>query len=429
MKNLFKINFLKPKLTQFSVIKFLNFSKYNFSRFGRTPNSDDKSKNQDSLSNSEFLNLINEMKVDRDMMRDPKLREVLKNELVNHISDLNGATLDDVTEILANSEKLPGNDLIEMINRRKSELQRSNVRSKTNSTSRVQMNEEQDEEQDEEQEGEKEEVPTKQSRRGDGGQSSEEACEVFVANLPWRTDEQEVADLFSSFGNVEGMRIVTDRETGRSKGFGFVRFDNPESARRAAQEGNDNLALQGRNLIVRISETKRSERSPRFEERGERSERSPRFEERGERSTTDRKSEISVFVGGLSYKSSEDEIKSFFQDCGNVTRVKVPLNPEGRPRGIAFVHFDSEEAISRAVNKSNMELDGRQIRVEPSTPGKGISNSREGFDRPSQPRGSSGYSGGSERSRSNDYRGRSENGGSGYSRDRSSSRSRGGESD
>ncbi len=48
---------------------------------------------------------------------------------------------------------------------------------------------------------------------------------IYVGNLPWSTNEAELNDLFSAYGNVHSAAVVSDRETGRSRGFGFVEMD------------------------------------------------------------------------------------------------------------------------------------------------------------------------------------------------------------
>ena len=60
---------------------------------------------------------------------------------------------------------------------------------------------------------------------------------IYVGNLSFQTTENELSDLFSTYGAVEATSIITDRDTGRSKGFGFVTMDN-EPADRAISELN-----------------------------------------------------------------------------------------------------------------------------------------------------------------------------------------------
>ena len=71
---------------------------------------------------------------------------------------------------------------------------------------------------------------------------------VYVGNLPFRTTEEELANLFSQVGPVESVSIITDKETGRSKGFGFVSMGSEDADKAIAQfNGQD---FNGRSLTV-----------------------------------------------------------------------------------------------------------------------------------------------------------------------------------
>jgi RNA recognition motif-containing protein len=71
---------------------------------------------------------------------------------------------------------------------------------------------------------------------------------LYVGNLPWSTTSEELTEYFARFGNVIGSRIITDRETGRSRGFGFVEVAS-EDAERLAEELNGS-EFSGRSLTV-----------------------------------------------------------------------------------------------------------------------------------------------------------------------------------
>lgn len=58
---------------------------------------------------------------------------------------------------------------------------------------------------------------------------------IFISNLSYNTVEQELQALFENYGEVESVKIVTDRETGRSRGFGFVEMPNSEEALKAIE--------------------------------------------------------------------------------------------------------------------------------------------------------------------------------------------------
>ncbi|HET9792990.1 MAG TPA: RNA-binding protein [Thermoanaerobaculia bacterium] len=72
---------------------------------------------------------------------------------------------------------------------------------------------------------------------------------LYVGNLSYDTSEDELRDAFAAYGDVASAKIITDRDTGRSKGFGFVEFNDDDSARKAmsAMNGAD---LRGRALTV-----------------------------------------------------------------------------------------------------------------------------------------------------------------------------------
>lgn len=75
-----------------------------------------------------------------------------------------------------------------------------------------------------------------------------------------------------------------------------------------------------------------------------------------------------VFVGGLNFKTTEEQISQLFNGAGSVQSVALPTDREtGRKRGFAFVEFATDEEAAEAVKKFNgYELDGRQLRVNPA---------------------------------------------------------------
>ncbi|MBX7230918.1 MAG: RNA-binding protein [Bdellovibrionales bacterium] len=72
---------------------------------------------------------------------------------------------------------------------------------------------------------------------------------IYVGNLPYSTDDAELESHFSQHGQVESARIITDRETGRSKGFGFVEMASDDDATQAIEKLNGSQ-LGGRQITV-----------------------------------------------------------------------------------------------------------------------------------------------------------------------------------
>lgn len=83
---------------------------------------------------------------------------------------------------------------------------------------------------------------------------------LFVGGLPFATTDDELQAAFAEFGEVVSATVVKDRETGRSKGFGFVEFSNDEEGK-TAQSKLDGSSLGGRNISV--SEARPKEDRPR----------------------------------------------------------------------------------------------------------------------------------------------------------------------
>jgi RNA recognition motif-containing protein len=72
---------------------------------------------------------------------------------------------------------------------------------------------------------------------------------IFVGNIAWRVTEQELGDAFANYGPVSSVKIIQDRETGRSKGFGFVEYSDSGCIDQAIQNMNG-FELGGRQLRV-----------------------------------------------------------------------------------------------------------------------------------------------------------------------------------
>lgn len=79
---------------------------------------------------------------------------------------------------------------------------------------------------------------------------------IYVGNLPYNTDDETVLGLFSEYGNVESVKIIIDRATNRSRGFGFVEMDNDADANRAIEALNE-FDFEGRNLVVNEARPKK----------------------------------------------------------------------------------------------------------------------------------------------------------------------------
>jgi RNA recognition motif-containing protein len=91
---------------------------------------------------------------------------------------------------------------------------------------------------------------------------------IFVAGLSYQITDADLKELFEEYGEVSSAKIITDRESRRSKGYGFVEMSNDEEGQRAIEELND-AEYDGRTLSVSVARPRvEGERAPRSNSRG-----------------------------------------------------------------------------------------------------------------------------------------------------------------
>jgi nucleolin len=211
-----------------------------------------------------------------------------------------------------------------------------------------------------------------------------DCAELFCKNLSWNTDENILGEFFGKYGEVTNVKVLYDKMTGKARGLAFVAFSSRAEAQKALDDAA-NLEIDSRLIQVSFSDQK-PERpafgAPQAFGGNNRSfggqnnynqDRPQRSNFEGERHT--------AFVGNLGFKTNEGSVRKFFSDCGNVVDVRIAKNEEGRSKGFCHVDFDSNDAVEKAKTKAGQDLDGREIRVDSSTPrqGGGDRGGRGGF--------------------------------------------------
>lgn len=135
---------------------------------------------------------------------------------------------------------------------------------------------------------------------------------MFVGNLSWKVDD---ATLFAEFEGSSGCtnaRIITSKDDGRPRGFGYVDFDSAENAK-AAMEAKQGGFLDGRDMRIDLSGSK-----PKNDFKDRANDRSKQFnDELSPESET-------VFVGNLSFNVDEESVSAFFNDVANVKSLRLP---------------------------------------------------------------------------------------------------------
>merc|ERR1711959_567111 len=74
--------------------------------------------------------------------------------------------------------------------------------------------------------------------------------------------------------------------------------------------------------------------------------------------------ELTVFVGGLSFEVEESVLRKDFEECGEIVSLRLPMNEEGRPRGIAFIEYKDKESCEKALKFDGEEYGGRFLKVK-----------------------------------------------------------------
>lgn len=205
--------------------------------------------------------------------------------------------------------------------------------------------------------------------------------EVFIKNLNYQSTEDSVREAFSELGNVVNVKLLTDRNTGKPKGIGFVEFEKRSDAKKALE----GVEVDGRQVQCSWSnEKKEGGNAP---ARQNNFGGNNNFKQGGSSGFSG--DAHTIFVGNLGFKTSEQQVKKFFSSVGNVVGVRIATHEDGKRKGFCHVDFDSADACQAAVGLAGQELDGRELRVDVSTPRQG--GGRDGGDRG---RGRGGFRGG-----------------------------------
>ena len=179
---------------------------------------------------------------------------------------------------------------------------------------------------------------------------------LFVGNLSWNVDEAWLTSEFEVFGELSGARIVTDRESGRSKGFGYVEYTNAEDAAKAYAEKKDS-DLDGRTINLDWA-TVRPDNKDKQEDR--------------RKSYGDQLSEPSdtLFVGNLAFDVGQEEVSEAFTPFGTISSCRLPTDINtGMAKGFGYVTFSSvEEAKAGLEAMQGGYIGSRPVRLDYSQP-------------------------------------------------------------
>lgn len=182
--------------------------------------------------------------------------------------------------------------------------------------------------------------------------NSEKQSTLYVRSLPLETTNESLAEHFSQSFPVKHAVVVTDKETGKCKGYGFVTFVDHEDARRALEEfhGAD---LGGKKLNVSIAERRQREDGPAKEEKEAQSARPPPQSSK-------------LIVRNLPWSiDTPEKLTKLFLSFGKINQAVVPKDNHGRMKGFGIVMLRGRKNAELALERLNgKEMDGRTLAVD-----------------------------------------------------------------
>jgi len=207
------------------------------------------------------------------------------------------------------------------------------------------------------------------------------ANKLFVGKMNFRTTDDGLLNYFRQFGAVTSGWILRDNVSNRSRGFGFVVFEEKETVIKVLAQKDHKL--DGEYLLVKLAipknEIKYSEssvnRSGRKRRRGEEYDTRSRSRSRYNKRTPSpylhayspsRRSSFEpnkLFVRGLGRIKDKYKLENVFKEFGEIEEVFIVHDADKRSRGIGFVTFSSHRGLERALRSSDIRLDGQPLSV------------------------------------------------------------------
>jgi polyadenylate-binding protein len=195
--------------------------------------------------------------------------------------------------------------------------------------------------------GEKVEVSAFKSRKERGGNKFR-FTNVYVKNLPTEWNREQLEGEFKKYGEVTSLMLAVDEE-GKSKGFGFVNFKNPEDAS-SAVEALNGLELGEKKLYV-VRAQKKEEREKELRERFEqlKIERQKKY------------AGVNLYVKNLGDDVDDERLHAEFAKFGTITSAHVMRDSNNKSKGFGFVCFSTPEEATKCAT----EMNNRMLNMKP----------------------------------------------------------------
>ncbi|XP_049844993.1 ELAV-like protein 1 isoform X17 [Schistocerca gregaria] len=162
------------------------------------------------------------------------------------------------------------------------------------------------------------------SQTNTGGQQEESKTNLIVNYLPQTMTQEEIRSLFSSIGEVESCKLIRDKVTGQSLGYGFVNYHRPEDAEKAINTLNG-LRLQNKTIKVSYA-----------------------------RPSSEAIKGANLYVSGLPKNMTQQDLENLFSPYGRIITSRILCdNITGLSKGVGFIRFDQRIEAERAIQELN----------------------------------------------------------------------------
>lgn len=190
-------------------------------------------------------------------------------------------------------------------------------------------------------------IPRKE-REKELGEKAKQFTNVYVKNFGEEFSDDMLREMFETYGRITSHRVM-NKEDGKSRGFGFVAFEDPEAAERAVDDLNGKELFEGKPLYV-----------GRAQKKAERQQELKRKFEQLKMERLNRYQGVNLYVKNLDDTIDDERLRKEFEPFGAITSAKVMLE-DGRSKGFGFVCFSSPEEATKAVT----EMNGRIVGTKP----------------------------------------------------------------
>ncbi|KAL0268577.1 UNVERIFIED_CONTAM: hypothetical protein PYX00_010458 [Menopon gallinae] len=190
-------------------------------------------------------------------------------------------------------------------------------------------------------------IPRKE-REKELGEKAKRFTNVYVKNFGDDFSDELLREMFEKFGRITSHKVMS-KDDGKSMGFGFVAFEDPEAAERAVADLNGKEIVEGKALFV-----------GRAQKKAERQQELKRKFEQLKIERLNRYQGVNLYVKNIDDNIDDERLRKEFTPFGTITSAKVMLE-DGRSKGFGFVCFSSPDEATKAVT----EMNGRIVGTKP----------------------------------------------------------------